>query len=136
MKIVFMFNALMTVTVLALAQQDARGSGIPSGLPDPTRPQVGAAPVAVDKPAEPTGPVLQSTMVSPTLRRAMISGRMYGVGDKLGAASITDIRPYEVVLREAGRERRLRLLPGLAKERSNADMKISPVKTDGDPAAR
>lgn len=125
----------MTVTVLALAQQGVRAGEIPSGLVDPTRPQIGDVPVAA-KPVEATGPVLQSTMVSPTLRRAMISGRFYSIGDKLDGARIADIRPYEVILKEAGQERRLRLLPTLTKERLNTDMKTLPGKANGNPAAR
>jgi hypothetical protein len=66
--------------------------------------------------AKPTGPMLQSTFISASQRRAVISGRSYTVGDKLGGGTITDIQPYEVVLKKADRETRLRLLPKLAKE--------------------
>lgn len=87
-----------------------------SGLPDPTRPSyVGATAGAR---AQWTGPVLQSTFISASRRRAVISGRSYKVGDKFGGGVITDIQPYEVVWKQAGRESRLRLLPRLAKESS------------------
>jgi hypothetical protein len=46
----------------------------------------------------------------------VISGRTYTVGDKFGSGRITDIQPYEVVVKNADRETRLRLLPKLAKE--------------------
>jgi hypothetical protein len=85
-----------------------------SGLVDPTRPSyVG---VSAEAKMQHTGPVLQSTFVSASRRRAVISGRTYKVGDKFGGAMIADIQPYEVVLKQAGRETRLRLLPKLAKE--------------------
>lgn len=87
-----------------------------SGLPDPTRPSyVG---VTAGAKAQWTGPVLQSTFISVSQRRAIISGRSYKVGDKFGGGIITDIQPYEVVWKQAGHEPRLRLLPRLAKETS------------------
>jgi hypothetical protein len=64
----------------------------------------------------PTGSALQSTFVSASQRRAVINGRTYRVGDKFGGGMITDIQPYEVVVKQAKRETRLRLLPKLAKE--------------------
>src|SRR3989344_40013 len=86
-----------------------------SGLADPTQPAYGAA-AGRGAVAKPTGPALQSTFISASQRRAVISGRSYTVGDKFGGGTITDIQPYEVVLKQAGRESRLRLLPRLAKE--------------------
>ena len=63
-----------------------------------------------------SGPVLQSTFISSSSRRAVISGRSYVVSDKIGNAVIAEIQPYEVVLKQGPRETRLRLLPKLAKE--------------------
>ena len=84
-------------------------------LPDPTRPyQPGTAPVGAQETA--TGPELQSTMISLTFRRAVISGRTYKQGDKIDGAVIMSIQPYEVTLKQDGRETRLRLLPRLTKE--------------------
>ncbi len=62
------------------------------------------------------GPELQSTMISLTFRRAVISGRTYKQGDKIDGAVITSIQPYEVTLKQGGRETRLRLLPKLTRE--------------------
>ncbi|MHB8535922.1 MAG: hypothetical protein ACYDBW_10830 [Sulfuricaulis sp.] len=87
---------------------------IPAGLKDPTRPSYVAATVGAK--VQHSGPVLQSTLVSASQRRAVISGRTYTVGEKLAGAVITDIQPYEVTLMRAGRESRLRLLPKLVKE--------------------
>ncbi|MBI5783566.1 MAG: hypothetical protein HZA69_07475 [Gammaproteobacteria bacterium] len=86
-----------------------------AGLADPTQPAYGAA-AAMGAVARPTGPLLQSTFISASQRRAVIGGRTYTVGDKFGGGTITDIQPYEVVLKQAERETRLRLLPKLAKE--------------------
>lgn len=84
-------------------------------LPDPTRPhQPGTTPAVAQEAV--TGPELQSTMISPTFQRAVISGRTYKRGDKIGGAVITNIQPYEVTLKQSGRETRLRLLPKLTRE--------------------
>lgn len=81
-------------------------------LPDPTRPYTGQAVSGV---LSVTGPELQSTMISPTFRRAVINGRTYQQGDKIDGAVITNIQSYEVTLKQGGRETRLRLLPRLAR---------------------
>lgn len=86
-----------------------------SGLVDPTQPPYSGTSGATAAPKS-TGPMLQSTFISTSQRRAVISGKTYTVGEKFGGAVIEDIRPYEVVLKQAGRETRLRLLPKLAKE--------------------
>jgi hypothetical protein len=52
-------------------------------------------------------------MIAPGIKRAMISGKTYVVGDRLGTAAIADIHAYEVILRQDGRETRLRLVPAL-----------------------
>ena len=84
-----------------------------AGLADPTQPLHDAAVTSTQRP---TGSALQSTFVSASQRRAVINGRTYRIGDKFGGGMITDIQPYEVVVKQANRETRLRLLPKLAKE--------------------
>jgi hypothetical protein len=86
-----------------------------SGLVDPTQPPYSGTSGATAAPKS-TGPMLQSTFISTSQRRAVISGKTYTVGEKFGGAVIEDIQPYEVVLKQAGRETRLRLLPKLVKE--------------------
>ena len=86
-----------------------------AGLVDPTQPAYSGTSGGIAA-SKPTGPLLQSTFISTSQRRAVIDGKSYTVGDKFGGAVIADIQPYEVVLKKAGRETRLRLLPKLAKE--------------------
>jgi len=86
-----------------------------SGLVDPTQPPYSGTSGATAAPKS-TGPMLQSTFISTSQRRAVISGKTYTVGEKFGGAVIADIQPYEVVLKQAGRETHLRLLPKLVKE--------------------
>jgi hypothetical protein len=84
-----------------------------AGLADPTQPLYGAATGGAQRPV---GSALQSTFISASQRRAVINGRTYKVGDKYGGGTITDIQPFEVVVKKTDRETRLRLLPKLAKE--------------------
>ncbi len=86
-----------------------------AGLADPTQPVYGGASGAAVA-QKSAGPMLQSTFISTNQRRAVISGKTYAVGDKFGGAVITEILPYEVVMKRAGKESHLRLLPKLAKE--------------------
>lgn len=97
---------LMAVTMSAASANDNF-----AGLMDPTQPLFGAAAAA----QRPAGSGLQSTFISAGQRRAVINGRTYRTGDKFSGGVITDIQPYEVVLKQAGRETRLRLLPKLVK---------------------
>ena len=78
------------------------------GLADPTRPSSRGAPMAgVSR----GGLVLQSTLVSPERSVAVISGQRLAVGGSIGGAEVLAIRPYEVVLRRAGKHSTLRMLP-------------------------
>ena len=86
-----------------------------AGLVDPTQPAYSGT-SGGNAASKPTGPLLQSTFISTSQRRAVISGKTYAVGDKFGGAVIAEIQPYEVVTKRAGKESHLRLLPKLAKE--------------------
>jgi MSHA biogenesis protein MshK len=76
-------------------------------LPDPTRPQGAAAATG----GAPSG--VQSILISPQRRIAVVHGRTVTIGDRVGDAVVVDIRPYEVILKRAGRETSLRLVPRL-----------------------
>lgn len=91
--------------------------GTAGALPDPTRPA--DAPVLRAVGAAPRGPVLQSTLVSSMRRTAVIDGRTVGIGDRVQGATVIDIQPYEVRIRQNGREASLRLLPRLGKEKGD-----------------
>jgi MSHA biogenesis protein MshK len=111
MKTRVFIMAVGVVTACAVRAED-----LPAGLEDPTRPPMVSAGKSGAAMEYHSGPVLQSTFISSSSRRAVISGRSYGVGDKMDNAVIEDIQPYEVVLKQGARETRLRLLPKLAKE--------------------
>lgn len=92
----------------------ARATDVFDALPDPTRPSGWS-----DNSGAPAreGLVLQSTTLSPRQRVAVINGQRLSVGDAIQGASVTDIQPFAVTLRRAGREITLRLMPPLAKEK-------------------
>ena len=117
------FSVLAIILVAVLGAASAWGTG----LVDPTRP-AGAGSASTSGHARPSGPVLQSTMVSPQRKIAVISGRSYTIGDKVGGAEIIEIRSYEVVLKRAGRLKYLRLMPAVTKEVKG--------KTDSDELAK
>lgn len=93
--------------LIVLALTGAAGA---SDLPDPTRPLGGVAAA---------GGGLQSILVSPQRRLAVIDGRTVGVGDRVGSAVVAEIQPYEVVLRRGNQETRMRLVPRLDKQAAN-----------------
>jgi hypothetical protein len=87
-------------------------------LPDPTRPMIlsGGGDGAV-RYVE-TGPMLQATRISAMQKSATIDGKTYRVGEQYAGSEITDIQPYEVVLRAPERRGavriwRLRMVPKL-----------------------
>lgn len=72
-------------------------------LVDPTQPAGAGAPRR--------GLVLESTMISPERKLAMINGRVVGVGGRINGAVVTSITPYAVTLRKGKRNINLRLVP-------------------------
>lgn len=92
--------SLVAVAVVAAEMGD---------LPDPTNPggyATGASPSGV-----------QSILITPRYKQAVIHGRRLRVGDRVGDAVIVDIKPYEVILDRGGRESRMRLVPRLDKQK-------------------
>jgi hypothetical protein len=81
-------------------------------LPDPTQPPPEAALVA--GPA-PVGPVLQSVMIAPGRRTAVIGGQLLKEGDSFGDTKLVRISQGEVVLSGPGGEQTLKLFPAVEK---------------------
>jgi len=94
-------------------------------LADPTRPPNAIA----DSPSAPaarSGPQLQSVLISPTRRIAVISGTTVAQGSKYGGATVVSITEGAVLLRYPDRRETLRLIPGAEKhERRVADASAS-----------
>lgn len=91
----------------ALAQREV--------LVDPTRPPIAASEPSEKEKAAPAGPQLQSVLISPTRRVAVISGNTVVQGGKYGGATVVAISEGTVLLRYADRKETLHLLPGVVK---------------------
>ncbi len=88
----------------------ARAQG---GLVDPTRPP-SASPVAAD--TEAGAPLLQSVLLSPTRKLAVIGGETVPLGGKYRDATLVRITETEVVLKTGEQTETLRLFPSIEKK--------------------
>lgn len=81
-------------------------------LSDPTRPPADYATGAAGPDAD-AGATLQSVMISPTHRAAIISGVLVRQGERFGDAVLVKVAESEVVLKGSGGVQVLRLYPGV-----------------------
>lgn len=86
----------------------------PANLPDPTRPNIKQARIKADtklaiKSKESL--VLQSTLVGPGRRSAIINGKSLRIGGHVADAQVLEISPHQVVVLRSGIRQILRLLP-------------------------
>ena len=93
----------------------AAAQAAPAYLPDPTRPPALLGPQANEAAATAAAPELQSVLISPRRRVAVISGRAVQVGDKVGEARVARITDSEVVLRSGQDTQVLKLFPQIEK---------------------
>lgn len=108
-------TSLEIATVLALAT--AAGAAWCQGLSDPTKPPAdfyqSAGPA---QPGEGGGPlVLQSVLIYPDARSAIISGEHVLLGQRVGNLRLVKVAETEVVLLDGAVRRTLKLFPGLEK---------------------
>ena len=82
---------------------------------DPTRPPVGYLATEADAGEGGGGMMLQTIMISPTQKTAIINGVVVKLGEKYGDAVLTRVAENEVVLRSGGVNRVLKLYPGVDK---------------------
>lgn len=113
-----MFRLLM-LSMLLLAS--VAHAGAQDNFPDPTRPPAALGGGGVASTAA-SGPVLQSVLIAPRRKVAVISGETVQVGDRLGDARVTKIAEGEVVLVRGGQTQTLRLFPGIEKQRTKAGL--------------
>ncbi len=84
-------------------------------LSDPTRPPDAAYNVSARSEAPPAGPVLQSVLVSPKRKIAVISGSQVALGGKYGDFRVVKITEAEVVLHNGKDTQILKLFPQVEK---------------------
>lgn len=77
-------------------------------LPDPTRPPASVI-LQGDHPETVNVPVLQSVLISPTRKLAIISGKQVMVGELFGTARVIRISDNEVVLQDGKDKQTLKL---------------------------
>ncbi len=92
------------------------------GLPDPTRPAIdlggGGAGVAPQVEAAPRG--LQSILIAPGHRAAIINGQAVTLGDKVGDARLVEVHESSVVLQGPHGRRVMELFPGVNMKKNGA----------------
>lgn len=103
---------LLCTAGIAFAQRGA--------LVDPTRPPASARESAENEPAAPAGPQLQSVLISPTRRVAVISGSTVVQGGRYGSATVAAITEGAVLLQYADRRETLQLISGVVKRERRA----------------
>jgi MSHA biogenesis protein MshK len=92
-----------------------------AALVDPTRPPNAVSESNTKEAAPPPGPQLQSVLISPTRRVAVISGSTVAQGEKYGSATVVAITAGAVLLRYADRKETLYLIPGVVKRERRTD---------------
>lgn len=85
------------------------------GLIDPTRPPTVAPTPQATAAAEPPGPELQSVLLAPGRKIAVINGETVALGEKLGEATLVRVSETEVVLKHGREMRVLKLYPSVEK---------------------
>ncbi|UCD69108.1 MAG: hypothetical protein JSW48_03170 [Betaproteobacteria bacterium] len=100
-------------------------------LRDPTRPPPGAfaATKATTKSVAPKTMTLQTVLISPQRRTAVINGKVMSLGDTIDGYRLAEIRESEVVMKGSKGTRTLRLYPGVSK--AAATQAAKPEKTKG-----
>lgn len=105
----------MNAAALLLPLACALGSAAYAApFPDPTRPP-NALPNTDAGAAAPEGPRLESVLIAPDRRIAVISGQQYRMGDKYGEGRIVRINESEVAIRSGEAVEVLQLIPGIDK---------------------
>ncbi|MGH8752104.1 MAG: MSHA biogenesis protein MshK [Burkholderiales bacterium] len=90
-------------------------------LPDPTRPAETSEALAR---GVRSGPVLQSVLISPLRKAAIISGETVQLGGSYGSAKLIKISESEVVLSKGSSLQTLKLFPDIDKTAGQAVSKI------------
>lgn len=102
--------AYLSAALCALLAAGAAGQSAP--FPDPTRPpDVGAGAQLATQPAS----RLQSVLIAPGRRRAVINGKTVAIGSRVGDATVVRISPSAVVLEGAKGSETLKLYPAVEK---------------------
>jgi MSHA biogenesis protein MshK len=114
-----MVASLMRTIALMILLGVATDVGALELLADPTRPAIDAATMKGGAASEATAvpvaakEVLQSIVISPQYRAAVINGETVVLGEKFRGATLLDVRESSVLLSDAQGKRVLELYPGV-----------------------
>jgi MSHA biogenesis protein MshK len=110
---------IMSRAFLALGLAGFAACAWSQALTDPTRPPPGYAETETGVSESVGGAlVLQSVMISPTMKTAIISGEMVKLGGKIGNATLVRIGESEVVLKDGDEIQVLKMFPGVEKRQA------------------
>ncbi len=102
----------------------AAGMAAAESLPDPTRPAIdlggGAGGVAATAEAETAARGLQTIIISPQYRAAIINGATVRLGGRIGDSTLIEVRESSVVLQSAHGRRVLELFPKVSIKKNEA----------------
>jgi MSHA biogenesis protein MshK len=116
-------NAALSACLLAAAGAAGAApvSAAMQDMPDPMRPPaaLGASRDTAAGAAS-GGPVLQSVLISPLRKIAIVDGQTVAVGDKVGDAKVVHISEGEVTLQSGTGVSTLKLFPNIEKQVSSA----------------
>ncbi len=106
----------LKILIPALLLSLAQSTVLAESLPDPTRPSIdlsssGASVAGEGLPVEAVPHGLQSVIISPQYRAAIINGETVKLGDKSGDSTLVEVRESSVVLQNAHGRRVLELFP-------------------------
>lgn len=101
------------IALALLASSAALAQGPPGTMRDPMRPP-SASHEVVRSEAPPSR--LQSVLISPGRKLAVIDGQTVALGARLGDATVVAIAPARVILQTGGTYQTLKLHPGIEKK--------------------
>lgn len=108
--------SLIVRTLAGLALASVCTMAVAESLRDPTRPvEATVSRRATGKPVSQHRLVLQTVVISPQRRTAVISGRVLSPGDRISGYTLTEIHEAEVVVKGPKGTRTLRLYPAVKK---------------------
>lgn len=113
-RVAIAVRSVIAPAVIAFAAAGA----VAQALPDPTRPPASLAPAAepgADAQSS-LAPTLQSVIVAPNRKIAVINGQAVKLGEKYGDARVVKIAETEVVLKSGSELQTLKLFPSIEKK--------------------
>jgi MSHA biogenesis protein MshK len=123
----------LTSILLAMACMGAASTTVAQALRDPTRPPSASTKAASGKP-EQSGWILQSVLISPERRSAIINGEIVQIGGSIAGAELIAIAAERVTLRTQEGLRTVQLFPDVTRLGA-ADASIGATKRMPEPEA-